>query len=331
MKQPLIHAFLALIVLTMHCPPAIADQTKGQTMQTTQKPVLKNAQDFIEFFREGGKYYDKQYLPNLMTDNRPDPEAMRVLGEALATDTRDVRRKIIALLKDIGNLEYPKYELRTPEVIDLMIGPGFAKLDAARSDAMGLLSERASTATLSRYGDVFLKELKENPERISFLLIAKAKPRGAWKEVDRLSRLPERKDDPGIRIARAALGDTEIEDKYIDDAKQKEDAGDAKGLVKAFKPLVYIGTQRSLRAVCQRMRSPLVVVHSSWETSMPYEVAKALLYAFPEDADLLSLRTTKDGEEFTQVEAFCTKKVGAKYGGIPRPRFFTSRFRPPVD
>ncbi|MDR2208001.1 MAG: hypothetical protein LBE22_03395 [Azoarcus sp.] len=294
-------------------------------MQMAQKPVLKNAQDFIEFFRRGGEYYDRQYLPNLMTDNRPDPHALKVLGEALLTDNDDVRDRIVRLLQEVAYLDYPAYELRTPEIIDLLIGPGFAKLDGARSDAMDLLRGRASTATLSRYGDVFLKALKEDPGGSVLLLIAKAKPEGAREEVDRLSQLPRWKDNESMRIARAAFGDTSIEDEFIAGAKQKEDAGDGIGLGEALNPLVRIGTQRSLQAVCLRMRSPLIIHRPGvQQESVRLRVMSALIYAFPEEYDLLKPSSVWEDTDYIRVEKFCTQKTGVRYDGIPRPEFFTT-------
>jgi len=325
MKQHLIHAALATIVLAICCPLAIANPMEKQSMQTTQEPVFKNAQDYIELFRRGEEYYDNR-LPGLMIGTQPDPAAMKVLGEALATDTRDVRRKIINLLARIDLLSHPGATgLRTPEVIDLMVGPGFAKSDSAKSDAMEWLRKGATPATLSRYGDIFLKALKEEPSGTTLMLIAKAKPKGAWEEVDRLSRLPEWKDTRSMRIARAALGDTKIEDEYIADAKQKEDASDMYGLASALGPLVWIGTPRSLQAVCLRMRSPFIMDMPGVEQrSFRLSVMDALVYAFPEEADLLNSNSVMKDEDYIRVEQFCMKATGVRYDGIPRPPFFTT-------
>ena len=298
-------------------------------MQTAQKPVFKNAQDYIEFFRKGGKYYDKQ-LPGLMVGKQPAPQAMKALGESLLTDNDDVRDKIIYLLMRIDILSHPGATgLRTPEVIDLMVGPGFAKGDSARSIAMDLLRKGATPATLSRYGDIFLKELKGEPDGILLLLVAKTKPKGAWEEVDRLSRLPGWNSIPdngeAMRIARAALGDTKIEDEYIADAKQKEDAGDMYGLANALDPLVWIGTPRSLQAVCLRMRSPFIMDMPGVEQrSFRLSVMDALKYAFPEEANLLNSNSVMKDEDYIRVEQFCMKATGVRYDGIPRPPFFTT-------
>jgi len=283
-------------------------------MQTTQKPVLRNAQDYIELFRQDKEYfYDSHLLPGLMIGTQPDPQALKVLGEALLTDNDDVRDNIIRLLEDIGYANYPAYELRTPEVIALLIGPGFAKMDSARANAMDLLRKKASTATLSRYGDVFLKALKEGPEVIDFRLIAKAKPKGAWEEVDRLSQLPERKNEEGVRIARAALGDTKIEDEYIADAKRKEEAGDARGLADSLRPLVQIGTRRSLQAVCLRIRSPLFFVIGRVFRYVRLDAVEALMYAFPEKAEMLNPSKVVYEEDYIRIEKFCMQETGGAY------------------
>jgi|GEM_PF-1063833 len=314
------------IALAVVCSPLlIANPTEKQPMQTAQKPVFKNARDLIEFFRQGGKYYDAYQLSSLMNGNQFAPETMKMLGKALETDNDDMRDKIVYLLERINDDVLKEYELRNPEIIALLIGPGFAKTDSARSKAMDLLRQRASTATLSRYGEIFLKALKEKPSGTTLMLIAKAKPKGAWEEVDRLSQLPERKDEKAMRIARAALGDTKIEDEYIADTQRKEDAGDVNGLSKSFYPLVEIGTQRTLQAVCRRMRSPIIIEYPGIErVSIRLNVMDALIYAFPEERKLLESNNVRRDEDYIRVEQFCEKATGVRYDGMPRPPFFTT-------
>jgi len=327
MKRTLCHAALFFVALVVNCCPAIADPTEKQPMQTTQRPVLKNAQDFIEFFRQGGKHYDDQFLTNLMVGNRPDPKAMKALGEELAAGKEDVREKILPLLREIGLIAHPKYELRTPEVIALLVGPALVKADAARPEAMDMLSMYVSPATLSRYGDIFTKVLKEEPEWSVLMLIAKAKPPQAREEVERLSRLPEWNKPDGsnrtaMRIARAALGNTKIEDEFIADAAQKETAGDAEGLAKALHTLARIGTPRSLRAICPRLRSPLIIdLVSAYTKSVRLEAMEALLYAFPEREELYE--QVFDREGYIRAEQVCVQKLGFSFAGIPEPVFFT--------
>jgi hypothetical protein len=201
--------------------------------------TFKNAQDYIQYFRQGGGYYDQndsdrdsigRSLPGLMIGNRPDPEAMKALGEALATNREDVRKDIVRLLGDVKHLTCTGGEPLIPEVVELLVGPGFAKLDKARETAMEILRRDASPATLSRYGDIFTKELKRKPDARILLLIAKAKVFQAREEVERLSQLPEWREPKcrdrwgcvAIRIARAALGNTAIEDEFIAEAVRIE-------------------------------------------------------------------------------------------------------------
>ena len=322
----LTHTALAVIVLAMNCHPVFATQPEQQTMQT--QPEFKNAQDFIEFFRQGGKRYDRhKNLPNLMIGNQPDPEAMKVLGEELTHGTEDVREKIVDLLVDVARLNYPEYELRTPEVIALLIGSGFAKTDAARSNAMDVLSKFVAPATLIPYREAIAKALKEEPEDSALVLVAKAKPPQAWEEVNRLSRLPEWNEPDSIsttslRMARAALGDTKIEDEFIADAKRKEAAGKAEDLADALHLLAQIGTPRCLQAVCGRMRTPLIIDRvGAYRKSVRLEVIDALSYAFPEEPVLDSSQIRRD-LDYERVELFCTQKLGLRYSK-PRPPFFT--------
>jgi len=327
MKRNIFHAALLSIALAVNCCPAIADPAEKQPMQTTQRPVLKNAQDFIEFFRQGGKYYDDGFLPNLMVGNRPDPKAVKALGDELATGSEDVREKILPLLREIGLITHPKYDLHTPEIIELLVGPALAKADAARPKAMDMLGMYVSPATLSRYGDIFTKVLKEEPEWSVLMLIAKAKPPQAREEVERLSRLPEWNKPDGsnrtaMRIARAALGDTKIEDEFIAYTAQKEAAGDAEGLAKALHTLARIGTPRSLRAICPRLRSPLIIdIVSAFKKSVRLEAKEALLYAFPEREELYE--QVFDREGYIRAEQVCREELGFSFAGIPEPEFFT--------
>jgi len=217
----------------------------------------------------------------------------------------------------------------------LLIGPAFSKTDNARNVAMTMLSQFASPTTLSPYGDIFTMALKEEPTEYALLLAAKAKPADAWEEVDRLSQLPEWniEGDPkrtAIRIARAALGDKDIEDEYIAELAREEHAGNAKKMAKTLFSLARIGTRSSLQAICQRMRSPLMTYDCpvTYKNSVRLEVIAALRYAFPERSDLDWERVTKD-KDYIKVEQFCTQELGVNFEGIPRPAFFT--FQSPPD
>ena len=310
------------VVLTTSCHLATAHPDG-------EKTVFSSAQDYIEAFRQGKRDYDFMSLPGLMIGNQPDPQAMKALGEELTTGTEDVREKIVDLLIAVGRLNHLEYELRTPEVIDLLIGAGFSKADTARSNAMDALFEYAAPAVLAGYGDAITKALEEKPGESALKLVAKAKPPQAWKEVDRLSRLPEwslpnTSTKATMLMTRAALGDTETEDKFIDWAAREEAAGNADGLVDALFMLARIGTPRSLQAVCERMRTPLIVDRGSHQKSVRLDVMNALRHAFPGHLELDPSNVTEDAD-YERAEWFCIQTIGVRFGNVPRPEFFTSK------
>jgi hypothetical protein len=207
------------------------------------------------------------------------------------------------------------------------VGPGFAKLDAARSKAMGMLSKYASPVTLSRYKDIFLSALKEKPGESILTLIAKAKVMEAREEIDRLSQLPHWSKPGGssyttMRITRAALGDTKIEDEFMAEVERIEAEDYASGMREALYNLARIGTHRSLRFLCQRMRTPMViVVEGTLRRSVRLSVRDALQYAFPGEPSL-GAEIGKE-EDYTRIEQFCTRELGVGYDGVPRPEFLT--------
>ena len=66
-----IYGFLVIIVCAISCHSAIAGKQKEQTMQSSEKHVFTNAQDFIEYFRKGGGSHRKrESFPCLLTGNR---------------------------------------------------------------------------------------------------------------------------------------------------------------------------------------------------------------------------------------------------------------------
>jgi hypothetical protein len=355
-RQHLIHIALAAVVIATQCPATLAGQTEEQPVQAPSKPVFNNAQDYLTFFRQGGEHYDSPPT-GLMNGSRPNPAAMKALGAALLTDNEEVRTKIIRLLREASYLDN-RYELRQPEIIALLVGPGFARPDSARSDAMGLLLRYASASTLARHGAALLKELQQRPDETLFLLIAKAKPKGAWQEVQRLSALPEwslsGSRGETLRIARAALGDTQLEDEYLDALKRANSRAleegamprspeffapasplegkpvilgvGEQGLWSHLGPPMYIGTRRSLQAVCRYLRSPLIIhIPGLEDRSIRLTVMQILSSAFPEQRDLLDPSNVLSDADYLRAEAFCERATGVRYDDLPRPEFFTSR------
>jgi len=332
-----VYSFLALIALAAHCYPAIADQTKGQTMQSRDEPVFTTAEEIVDLFRRGGssRLFDtRRSLPHLLTGNRRvikypglevevgdrlSPETIKVLGEELAAGPQDIgtlvmRKKIIDLLDDLRHLTTPGNELRDPDIIALLFGPGFAKPDGARGKAIDLLRKDASPATLLRYRHAIMQALKESPDDYVFLLVAKAKPPEAREELEQLS------GGLGLKIARAALGDTRIEDEFIATTERAEKEGKAKELHDALFTLARVCTPRTLRAICMRLRSPLVIEQGGGYIQLVrIEAMKSLHYAYPGETafEISSINERM----FDRAEEFCTRTLGVDFKGMPRPEF----------
>jgi len=300
-----------------------------------KKPLLKNVDEFIESFRQGKGIFDierDKSIEYLMIGSRPDPKALKILGDELATGTQDVRLHIIALLSRLSYLSTTQ-DIRNPEILALLAGPALSKTDKARDFAMEILSRSVASANLSPYGDTFTKALKEEPTENALLLVAKAKPPSAWEEVERLSQLPEWNTGSKrrvVRIARAALGDKKIEDEYIAKAAQEEHAGHVKKMIKTLSVLTKIGTRSSLQAVCQRMRTPLKYddYPESYQESARVNIIEALKYAYPERTELVYHFKIVNDKDYIKVEQFCMQELGVSFEGVPRPAFFKVKGRP---
>jgi hypothetical protein len=195
---------------------------------------------------------------------------------------------------------------------------------------MGTLLQ-AKPANLKKYGEAFARALEIQPEGIAFLLVAHAKAFQAKEVVERLSLLPSWSDHENARIARAALGNTQVEDAILAEVKRLEEAGDVETLTaRGAGGLLYvlgrIGTHRSLMTLAKLMRSPLERIvngtrYSGRETIRLY-VMNALRYSFPDQADkLLNRNLVKSEEDYLAVERFLTRELGISYDDMPMPEF----------
>jgi hypothetical protein len=192
---------------------------------------------------------------------------------------------------------------------------------------MGTLLQ-AKPANLKKYGEAFARALEAEPEETAFLLVAHAKAFQAKELVEQLSRSPHWSDDEAVRIAQAALGNTQVEDEILAEVKRLEEAGEVEPpLIERLYMLGRIGTHRSLMALAKFMRSPLerIAGHQGLgrETIRLY-VMDALMFPFPDQADkLLNRYLVQSGDDYRAVEHFLTRELGVSYDGMPVPRFIT--------
>jgi hypothetical protein len=307
-----------------------AQQPAKTNSPTMEDSMPRTAQEYIAAFERGEDFASP--ATGLTINGQPDPAALDILGTSLATADASVREKIVRLLVDIGRKTDPLTPrgadvLRHPKILELLAGPGLAKPDSAREAAMDALRHFVTQTDLRHFADSFMKALTHAPTQEAFLLVAKAKPSAGKDLVERLAGLPEWRTVEAARIARAALGDKDIEDVFLADASKAEEASNARMLADALSKLGFIGTPRALRAIAERLRTPLIFeIPGAFEKSVRLDVLQALLYDFPDRPELYPNNIISESD-YAAAERFCEQKLGVRYTH-PTPPFLTYRGYP---
>jgi len=287
--------------------------------------ATQSAYNYINSFKRGEPFYPPS--EGLIIDEKPDSMALWILGKELATSGSDVRENIVALLVDVGVSSDPLQQegaevLRNKQIVEILVGSGLAKADIAREATLDALRKLVTQEDLARYDVEFTKALENRPSEEVFLLIAKAKPSKAKTLLDSLARSSVWKDSPEAKIALAAMGDTMIENEFIDVAEAARKEGDSQSFIDAIGTLSLVGTQQTLTYIANQLRTPLVFeVPGAFRKSVRLNVLEALLYNFP-DQPVLYPNNIVNEEDYTAAEHFCTKKLGVTYT-IPPPPFMT--------
>lgn len=286
--------------------------------------MTKSAMNYIDAFQRGETF--SKPIEGLVKNGQLELDTVKVFKDSLASASNEVRENIVRLLVALGTQINPQsaegfYDIRQIQIIALLVGPALSKDDAAFDVAMEALRKRVSPPLLAQFGDSILKTLEMHPSGSAFLLVAKAKPKGGEKLVGELSILPKWQSYEAVKIARAALGDELLEDKYIDAVKMVNDGVE---LNEALWSLALIGTNKSLKAIAEQLRTPLTIDRpGAYENSVRLDVLDALIYNFPGQPVLSASRIVAD-EDYQAAEDFCTKTLGVVYTE-PRPPFMTVR------
>jgi hypothetical protein len=293
-------------------------------------PVPNSATEYIAAFQRGERFAPPAV--GIVTAGRPDGIALRQLAAALAAGTGRERENIVALLLDAAGQAEPRppagtAALGNAEVIDLLAGPGLARADGAREAVMDALRKRVAAAELAPHGEAFVRALEAAPSQEAFLLVAKAKPVSLADRVDRLARSPKWDGVMEARVARAALGDRDVERDFLHAADAADAAHNAGALADALPPLGLVGTDRCLRAVAARLRTPLVIdMPGAYQKSVRLDVLQALAYDYPAEP-ALNPNSINAESDYTAAERFCTRALGVTYEQ-PVPPFMTFRGDP---
>ena len=298
------------------------DQGRGRMPQT--------AQEYLASFARG-----EDFTPparGVFSQGVPDPEAVGLLGQHLATDTPRVREEIVHLLVAMARQTDPLTPngadvIRDPHILNLLAGPGLSKRDLGREAAMDALRKLAMPSDLHRLGKTFTENLRKAPSEDAFLLVAKAKPEHAKSTVDDLAQTPQWRGNEAARIARAALGDAALESNFLTEASKAESHADGEALCRALGSLALIGTPKTLKAIAERLRTPLTTeVPHAFVRSVRLSVLEALLYNYPEEPVLYPNNIVIEAN-YEAAERFCEKVLGVAYKTSPPP-FLTIRGYP---
>lgn len=343
MRNGLAKAAFALVLgIAVYLPASGA--TPGE------KQVHKTAQQYIKQFRSGVEFNKAEPVASLLVGGRLDKSTLGMLAKELAQGTEPVRENVVALLEQLGlALDSPRDDkfriIRDHGIMRVLLVEGFAKPDAARNAAASALRHRCLPSDLAAFNDIYVKSLAQHKGDYVYLA-AKAKTIQARTSVDELAKLPEFKENPDIleivRLAQAALGNTAVEDEYINavaDAHKNAppapknryyDEGpalDGSAVAARLETMGLIGTRRSLLVACSYLRSPLKsYVPEVSEASIRTAALDAIRYNYPDERVLFEPRSVA---EWRAAEQFCTQHIGAVFDGptpdIPPPQIFPTR------
>ena len=285
--------------------------------------MSESAQKYIAAFQQG-----EDFVPpavGVIVNGQVDDAAIKQLEKELAVADPQVREKIVHLLVDMGlrtDALTPKgaEALRNPKILSALAGAGLAKPDLGREAALEALRKLATRHDLARFENNFTNALAEEPTNEAFLLVAKAKAHKAKDLVERLSKLPNWQGSETVKIVRAALGATDLEDEFI---ARIEEAKNGEELAQAIGPLALIGTDRAIKAIAEKLRTPFTIEISGHmpgrsEKSARLNVLDGLLYNFPDQPELYPNNINSD-EDYRAAERFCTETLGVVYKESPPP------------
>jgi hypothetical protein len=307
--------------------------------------VNKTAQQYIAEFRRWASVKPNDSVQSLVGNRGVDKASLSTLAKELSTGTPPVRENIVRLLELVGlkldpanPAEFPT--IRDHSVIRALAVEGFSRDDAAAILAESILRKRCRPSDLAAINDVYIKSLQRSNGEYLYL-VAKAKTTQARDLVENLAQSPAWREHEGrvqlVRIAQAALGNTAVEDKFIEAVFEAErnappapknefydvsEARDGEEVAERLEFLGLIGTRRSLRVACSYLRSSLkAYVPNASEQSIRYAALHAIAYNFPEERILSHpVKVT----EWAAAEQFCAENLGAVYEG-PTPNFQPDR------
>lgn len=299
----------------------------------------KRAAEFINDFRNGKALDPGEQVAGLLIGGRIEPASLGALARELASGSSDIRQNIVALLAKTGRELNASTSDKVPlirdhDIIRTLLREGFSKSDGGADAAARVLQEQCMPSDLAAFRDVYRESFRLGHGDYLFIA-AKAKTTSIKPYIEKMWNMPRwrnsAEDSKVVKMALAALGNTGMEDEFLDEVADAEknlppapanpfynvgNAKDGTELAKRLTWLGFIGTSRTLVEVCKYLRSPLKsYVPAVSERSVRYTAVDAIRYNFPDKKILVHPRSV---EEWAAVESFCTEKLNAHFDG-PTP------------
>lgn len=274
----------------------------------------------LDRFRRGEEY--RGPVDKYLVDGQPDEESLRILGRALRIEKEPVREQIAKLLVAMGRKLDPLFSeggdlIRDRRIVSILVERGLAKNDPVRDYCFDVLQQSVSAPLLREFGAELSANLQSMPDGTALLVVAKAKPPEAIPVIDSLIHTAEWKKEKETPIAMAALGDKELERKYLHQFMSTHDPEKKGDLAEE---LGWIGTQGALHALASEMRTNLIIeMPMVLRKSVRVNIIAALSYNYPTETFLWD-NAVDDDSGYARIEKFCEETFGVTWK-TPRPPF----------
>jgi hypothetical protein len=279
------------------------------------------AEDEIGRFRRGERFLGP--VAQLIERDKLDDGAIRILGNALATEPEPVREEIARLLVAGGVAADAQAAaggsmLRDRRIIEVLIDAGIANgVGLGREACLEGIRAHVPPDLIKEYAAPLVANLKRWPGPTLLLVVAKGKLENARPIVDELILTPRWAGKESTLVAKAALGDQTIERQFVDPFVSTRDAVEKARLARL---LGLIGTHSALTALASELRSDLeIVIERVFRRSVRLDIIADLSYNFP-DLGFLYERAIKDDGAYETIEHFAEQRFGVSWR-TPRPPF----------
>lgn len=303
---------VAAFVVSSLPPAAAAKQEPNQSRPGKQNGAQRmKAEQEIQRMRDG-----EPFQGDISSFTSPDAHAIDLLSIELRNNpTPRIREQIAKAMVRLGVESDPDKILTDRRILSSLFEDGSIKADCAYMWAMNEVAATVPPSALREFAPTLGRLASKPAVSGLFLVIAKAKAIEALPALNALRENPTWKQDEAYLCALAALGDKDVENRFIERFLRTEDP---KEKMEAAKPLGWIGTKDALKVLAAEMRSPLVfTIPATFRKSVRPEIAKAIQYNYPKDRFLLVVNSDADYE---RIEKFCEKEFGTTWKA-PRPPF----------